>query len=273
VRTEDAGEKQGERQGERQGLRLQVYLAHAGIASRRAAEEIIASGRVSVNNVVVREQGSRVYSGDIVLLDGNPVQTESRFIYLALNKPPGYICSSSDPQGRPLAISLLPTVKERLYNVGRLDFMSCGLIFFTNDGSFAARLGHPGSGLEKEYIVEATGHIPDELVQAFEKGISIEDVHYKARSVQRLGSRAIKVVLVEGKNREIRRVFSHFHLHPLRLRRIRIGPVKLEDLAEGESRPLKKFELEALQGTEEDITQRTQRIRRTQRGEKMRNEK
>ncbi len=95
-------------------------------------------------------------------------------------------------------------------------------------------------------MVEATGHIPDALIEAFEKGISIEDVYYKAQAVERLGSRLIRVVLVEGKNREIRRVFSHFHLHPFRLRRVRIGPVKLEDLPEGESRPLKKFELEAL---------------------------
>jgi 23S rRNA pseudouridine2605 synthase len=232
------------------GIRLQVYLAHAGVASRRAAEGIIAEGRVSVNGVIIREQGSKVFPGDTVLLDGETVRAESRLVYLALNKPPGYICSSSDPQGRPLAIELLPGgIKERLYNVGRLDFMSCGLIFFTNDGGFAARLGHPSSGLEKEYIVEATGHIPDALIEAFEKGISVEDVYYKALSVQRLGSRAVRVVLVEGKNREIRRVFSHFHLHPFRLRRIRIGPVKLDELPEGESRPLKKYELEALLGS------------------------
>jgi len=234
------------------GLRLQVYLAHAGIASRRAAEGIIAEGRVSVNGVVIRGQGSRVFPGDTVLLDGKQVQTENRQIYLALNKPPGYICSSSDPQGRPLAIGLLPDeIKERLYNVGRLDFMSCGLIFFTNDGGFAARLGHPSSGLEKEYVVEATGHIPDELIEAFENGITIEDVYYRAQGVERLDSRTVKVVLIEGKNREIRRVFSHFHLHPFRLRRVRIGPVKLGDLEEGESRPLRKFEIEALLGSRE----------------------
>jgi len=235
-------------------VRLQVYLAHAGIASRRAAEEIIAQGRVSVNGVVISGQGSRVFPGDKVLLDGKEIQTESCQVYLALNKPPGFICSSSDPQGRPLAIELLPgEIRERLYNVGRLDFMSCGLIFFTNDGEFAARLGHPRSGLEKEYMVEATGHIPDALIDAFEKGISIEDVYYKAQLIERLGSRLIRVVLIEGKNREIRRVFSHFHLHPFRLRRVRIGPVKLEELEEGESRPLRKFELEALKIRNEEL--------------------
>jgi len=232
---------------EKQSIRLQVYLAHAGVASRRAAEGIIAEHRVSVNGVVVSAQGSRVFPGDTVLLDGKPVKTESRLIYLALNKPPGYICSSSDPQGRPLAISLLPDeIRERLYNVGRLDFMSCGLIIFTNDGEFASRLGHPRTEIEKEYMVEATGHIPDALIDAFEKGIDIEGEHYKAQAAVRLDSRAIRVVLVEGKNREIRRVFSHFHLHPFRLRRTRIGPVKLGELAEGESRALRKYELEAL---------------------------
>jgi 23S rRNA pseudouridine2605 synthase len=226
---------------------LQVFLAHAGIASRRAAEGIIAGGRVSVNGVIIREQGSKVFPSDTVLVDGKLVQAEERSIYLALNKPPGYICSSSDPQGRPLALNLLPEqITERIYNIGRLDFMSCGLIFFTNDGDFAAKLGHPGSSLEKEYIVEATGHIPDETVQAFTEGITIEGEHYQAHSVERVGSRCIKIVLIEGKNREIRKIFSHFHLHPSRLRRIRIGSVWLGDLAEGESRPLAKYELDKL---------------------------
>jgi 23S rRNA pseudouridine2605 synthase len=230
-------------------IRLQVFLAHAGVASRRAAEEIIAEGRVSVNGETVSVPGTKVSPGDVVLVDGEPVQAESHRHYFALNKPPGYICSSADPQGRPLALDLLPKENgERLYNVGRLDFLSCGLIFFTNDGDFAARLGHPSSGLEKEYLVEATGHIPDETILAFEKGITIEGEYYQAKTAERTGSRVMRIVLVEGKNREIRRVFSHFHLHPARLRRIRIGPVKLGDLAEGASRPLTTRELADLRG-------------------------
>ena len=238
---------EGGDKGKVPGTRLQVILAHAGIASRRAAKEIIAAGRVSVNGVMVNQPGSKVNAGDVVLLDGKAVQQESRRRYLALNKPPGYICSSSDPQGRPLALDLLPQEhNERLYSVGRLDLMSCGLIFFTNDGDFAAKLGHPASGLEKEYIVEATGHIPDEAALAFERGITLEGEYYRAHTVQRMGSRVLRIVLIEGKNREIRRVFSHFHLHPSRLRRVRIGPVLLGNLAEGASRPLSEQELEKL---------------------------
>jgi 23S rRNA pseudouridine2605 synthase len=145
-----------------------------------------------------------------------------------------------------LAISLLPPVKERLYNVGRLDFLSCGLIFFTNNGDFANRLGHPTSGLEKEYVVEATGVIPDSAIEAFNAGITIEGIHYKAKLAERIGRKNMKIILVEGKNREIRRVFSHFHLHPAVLRRIRIGTVLIDNLTEGASRPLTSSEVSSL---------------------------
>ena len=228
-------------------IRLQVFLSHAGVASRRAAEDIIASGRVSVNGVKITEMGTKVQEGDTVLLDGKPVLPETQKHYIALNKPPGYICSSEDPQGRPLALSLLPALNERLYNVGRLDFLSCGLIMFTNDGSFAARLGHPSCGLEKEYVVEATGIIQDEVVEAFQGGITIEEVYYKAKTAEKIGRKTLRIVLIEGKNREIRRVFSHFHLHPSVLRRVRIGSVLLGDLPEGASRPLTQKELSGLQ--------------------------
>jgi len=227
-------------------IRLQVFLSHAGVASRRAAEEIIAQGRVSVNGEIITIQGTRVNEGDIVLLDGKLIQTENRLLYIALNKPPCYICSSSDPQGRPLALSLLPKTGARLYNVGRLDFLSCGLIFFTNDGSFAARLGHPSSGLEKEYVIEAAGPISDAAVEAFNVGITIEGVFYKAKTAEKTGRNTLRIILIEGRNREIRRVFSHFHLHANILRRVRIGPVLLKDLPEGSSRPLTNIELKNL---------------------------
>jgi 23S rRNA pseudouridine2605 synthase len=236
-------------------IRLQVFLSHAGVSSRRAAEEIIASGRVCVNGVTITSQGSKVTETDIVLLDGKPVQLENRKIYLALNKPSGYICAGSDPQGRAIALELMPsTIKERLYNVGRLDYLSCGLIFFTNDGDFAYRIGHPSSGLEKEYIVEAAGPISDEAISAFNNGITIEGIKYRAKIAERTGRISMRIVLVEGKNREIRRVFSHFHLHPQKLLRIRIGPIKIGDLKEGESRPLTNWEKKGLSARQGEIS-------------------
>jgi 23S rRNA pseudouridine2605 synthase len=241
-----AGET-GVRSGEGH-LRLQVFLAHGGVASRRASERFILEGRVRINGKTVTTLGERVAPGDKVCLDGVPVQVEKQYRYLLLNKPPEYLCSSSDPQGRPLALSLLPReISERLYNVGRLDYRSSGLVIFTNDGDFAARISHPRSGIEKEYMVEAVGSIPDEFIRSFGEGIIIEGVRYQARKIERVGRRALKIVLVEGKNREIRKIFSHFHLHPSLLRRVRIGPVCLGDLPEGAVRPLTRAEINALE--------------------------
>jgi len=229
--------------------RLQAFMAHAGVASRRASEAIILEGRVTVNGSTVTCLGTKVGEGDKVCLDGKPVLPERRLHYLALNKPPGYLCSSSDPQGRALALELLPkTIAERLYNVGRLDYLSSGLVFFTNDGAFSARLSHPSSEIEKEYLVESTVPIPDRAVEEFLAGLVIEGIQYRALRIVRLGWKSIRIILIEGKNREIRRVFSYFHLHPSLIRRIRIGNVELGDLPEGQSRPLTTDEIAGLAG-------------------------
>ncbi|AEF82158.1 pseudouridine synthase [Leadbettera azotonutricia] len=217
---------------------MQVYLAHAGAASRRAAEKLITEGRVEVNGKKVTAMGEKVGPGDMVTLDGKPLKPESRFHYLVLNKPPEFICASSDPQGRRLALELLPPLEERLYNVGRLDYLSSGLILFTNDGDFAAKVSHPGSEIEKEYVVESSVPIPDRAVDEFGRGLIIEGVLYRALEIEKLDRKSLRVVLVEGKNREIRRVFSHFRLHPEKLQRVRIGPVKLGNLPEGQARTL-----------------------------------
>jgi len=229
-------------------VRLQVYLAHAGVASRRAAEALISQGRVTVNGRKVSTQGEKVLPGDDVRFDGKAVKAESSFVYLVLNKPPQYICSSFDPQGRPLALDLLPQRNVRLYNVGRLDYLSSGLIIFTNDGEFAAKIGHPRADLQKEYLIESKSPIPDSLVEEFARGLIIDGVLYRAHFIEKTGKKSLRVVLIEGKNREIRRVFSHFHQHPERLQRVRIGPVNMNDLKEGESRPLTAGELHELRG-------------------------
>ncbi|MDR0375096.1 MAG: rRNA pseudouridine synthase [Treponema sp.] len=228
-------------------IRLQTYLAHAGVASRRAAEKLITDERVSVNGTTISVLGTKVNASDAVCLDGVPVAIQTNLLYLLLNKPPEYICSSSDPQGRRLAKDLLPTrIETRLYNVGRLDYRSSGLIIFTNDGDFAAKISHPSSNIEKEYLVEASRHIPDTVTDDFLRGVIIEGVIYQAKKITRIGGKAMRVVLIEGKNREIRRVFSYFHLHPVVLRRIRIGNVSLGNLVEGASRPLSPEEIKGL---------------------------
>jgi len=228
-------------------IRLQAYLAHCGVASRRASETLILAGRVAVNGLRVTELGTKVAPGDQVQVDGRPVSVEQVLHYIALNKPPEYICSASDPQGRALARNLLaPEITERVYTVGRLDYRSSGLLLFTNDGDFAARVGHPSAEIEKEYLVEATGVIADQVLDEFRTGVNVEGVLYRCRDIERLGRKSVRVVLVEGKNREIRRVFSHFHLHPRRLHRIRIGPILLGSLKEGLTRSLQPAELERL---------------------------
>jgi len=230
----------------KENVRLQVYLAHAGVSSRRAAEALISQGRITVNGRKVTTPGEKVLPGDDVCFDGKAVKPENTSVYLVLNKPPLYISSSFDPQGRPLALDLLPDCKVRLYNVGRLDYRSSGLIIFTNDGEFAALIGHPRANLEKEYLIEAKSPVPDSLVEEFARGLIIDGVLYRAHFIEKTGKKSLRIVLVEGKNREIRRVFSHFHQHPERLQRIRIGPVCLGDLKEGESRPLSEGELHEL---------------------------
>jgi 23S rRNA pseudouridine2605 synthase len=228
-------------------LRLQTYLAHAGIASRRSSEQLITAGRVSVNGEVVTVLGTKVSPADDIRLDGVSVTPETSFRYLVLHKPPLYICSAFDPQERPLAQDLLPQdIRERLYNIGRLDYRSSGLIIFTNDGDFSASISHPSAGIEKEYLVEASGPIPDTVLEAFAAGVDVEGVFYRAADIERLGRKSVRIVLIEGKNREIRRIFSHFHLHPQKLHRIRIGPVRLGTLGAGESRPLTDKELGGL---------------------------
>ena len=227
-------------------VRLHVFLAHAGIASRRAAEKLIAQGRVTVNGEKITGAGEKVLPGDEVRFDGKIVKAESKLLYIVLNKPPLYISGSYDPQGRPLALDLLPPCEERLYNVGRLDFRSSGLIIFTNDGNFAARLGHPSAGIEKEYLVDSTVPIPEWVVDEFARGVIIDEVLYRPKYVEKTGKKSLRVILVEGKNREIRKVFSFYHLHPEKLQRIRIGPVLMGELKEGESRPLTVEELSRL---------------------------
>ena len=227
--------------------RLQAYLAHCGVASRRASEQIILDGRVTVNGAVVTELGTKVSNSDKVCLDGKPLHLEERKCYVLLNKPAGFVCSSSDEKGRQVAADLLrDSYRERLYNVGRLDMYSRGMILFTNDGDFAAKLSHPSSQIEKEYIVETSQDVSEETARLFEKGVRVDNVFYKCVRCQVLKPRKIKIVLIEGKNREIRKMLESQNIGTRSLVRVRIGNVNLDDLRPGEHRDLTPREVQGL---------------------------
>ena len=228
-------------------IRLQVYLSHCGVASRRTCEAIILSGRVSVNGSKVDRFGTKVKLNDEVCLDGKPIKLENEKRYVLLNKPAGYVCSSSDEKGRLEAYSLIKNnYKERLYNVGRLDMMSSGALLFTNDGEACAYLEHPSSQIEKEYVVETIFPFNNDVLEAFMKGIRIDGVFYKAKDVSRLGKCKLRIILIEGKNREIRNVLKFFEIKIKTLTRVRIGNVRLGSLMEGDSRELSPLEIRTL---------------------------
>ncbi len=241
-------------------IRLQVYLAHCGVGSRRGCAHYIEEGRVEVNGVTVTDRAYRVNSLDEVSFDGELVEPEQEKRYIVLNKPPKYLSSSYDPEGRPIAVDLLKAhFGERLYNVGRLDFMSEGLLIFTNDGDFALKVGHPSSEIEKEYLVELgepekTGSDEmrrlEEFLRKAKRGVEIDGVLYTIRSFTFKSSRSVKIRLIEGKNREIRRMFAHLELPVGRLSRVRIGPVRIDDIPSGEYRNLSTEEIRILIGQE-----------------------
>lgn len=228
-------------------IRLQAYLAHCGVASRRASEKIILDGRVSVNGSVVTELGTKVTANDKVLVDGKEISLEEEKRYVLLYKPAGFVCSQSDEKGRRVALELLKdSYSERLYNVGRLDMFSSGLIIFTNDGDFAARLSHPSAEIEKEYVVETSMPLPRSLAEDFKRGVRVEGIFYRAKDASEINSHKMRVVLIEGKNREIRRVFENSGAVIRSLTRVRIGSVSVGDLKPGEFRDLTQFEIKEL---------------------------
>lgn len=231
-------------------VRLQKFLADAGIASRRASEQIILEGRVSVNGQTVRELGSKVDPlHDRVSLDGRAVKVK-RKLYLAVNKPPGYICSRDDPENRKTVHALLPKEWTNLYSVGRLDFKSEGLIFYTNDGEFSLRLTHPRYGVRKKYLVTVKGEVTLEQIRSLQKGIFHEGEVLKAEAGRILKSNQshsiVELTLTEGKNREVRRMFESLGFEVERLQRVQIGPVKLGQLPKGKWRTLTEPEIKSL---------------------------
>ncbi|RJK93123.1 pseudouridine synthase [Vallicoccus soli] len=230
------------------GVRLQKVLAAAGVASRRASEDLIAAGRVTVDGRKVTEQGLRVDPETAVIhVDGLRVSVASGRTYLALNKPPGVLSAMSDPEGRRTLADLLPDREERLFHVGRLDADTEGLILLTNDGELAHRLAHPSYGVRKTYLAEVQGRPARDLSKRLTEGVELEDGPVKADGFRVVGQAAdrvmVEVVLHEGRKHVVRRLLAEVGLPVLRLVRTRIGPVVLGDLRPGRYRELGRVEV------------------------------
>jgi len=241
--------------------RLQKIIAAAGIASRRKAEELIAQGRVTVNGHVISELGSKAdLDRDHIKVDGKPLRGRRRHVYLLLNKPKGYVTTVSDPEGRPTVMDLVKHVGERIYPVGRLDYLSEGLLLLTNDGALANHLTRAASHVPKTYLVKVSGQPAEEDIARLRRGIKIgkrmgerpAEAAHTAPAQIRLAKEAenpwYEVTLIEGKNRQIRRMFEEIGHHVEKIKRVRYGPLTL-DVEPGQFRALSPKEVTSLQRT------------------------
>jgi 23S rRNA pseudouridine2605 synthase len=240
--------------------RLARFLAHAGIASRRHAEDLIASGHVQVNDVVITTQGVRIDpTRDRVCVDGKPVHAPARHIYLLLNKPIGYVCTVHDPQGRPTVLDLLPPdVRQlRIYPVGRLDIDTSGLLLLTNDGDFALHLSHPRYVKEKHYEVLVQGHPSKAVLTALRAGVVITEDDGRSHKtspaqvclLRQVGNETwLALTIHEGRKRQVRRMLATLG-HPVRqLMRVGLGSLTLEGVPVGKWRYLTEDEVAMLRG-------------------------
>lgn len=227
-------------------MRLAKYLAHAGVASRRAAERLIAEGRVTVGGVVVTDPARDVDDSSGVAFDGEPVRgSEPRVVY-ALHKPVGVVSTARDPHGRRTVVELAPT-DRRLYPVGRLDADTSGLILLTNDGELANRLTHPRYGVPKTYRATLGGPpISERMLRELRNGIELEDGMTAPARARRLTPHQLELTIHEGRKRQVRRMCEALGRPVRELRRVRFGPLELGDLRPGRARRLTAGEVAAL---------------------------
>lgn len=231
-------------------MRLAKHLAHAGVASRRAAEELISAGRVTVEGEVVTDPARDVAGGERIAVDGHALEgAEPRVVY-AVNKPLGVVCTARDPQGRPAVVELVPTPGLRLYPVGRLDADSSGLILLTNDGELANRLTHPRYRVPKTYRARVGGGpVKARALRLLRDGVDLEDGRTAPARARLIEPGVIELTIREGRNRQVRRMCETVG-HPVRaLERIALGTLRLGDLAPGGHRRLSDAEIGDLRGS------------------------
>ncbi len=227
------------------GERLQKLLAGAGLGSRRACEQLIEEGRVTVNGAVAHLGQRASGASDRIAVDGIPLPIREGVAYYLLNKPPGVVSSAFDPEGRPTVLDLVPDV-PRVFPVGRLDMMTEGLLVLTNDGELAHHLTHPSFGLVKEYVVEVEGPLSREAIGRLRRGVELDDGLTARARVSQFGPDAARIAIHEGRNRQVRRMCEAVG-HPVRrLVRTRIGPLSDRTLSPGQWRPLTMAEVRAL---------------------------
>jgi 23S rRNA pseudouridine2605 synthase len=227
-------------------MRLAKYLAHAGVASRRAAEQLVFAGRVTVGGEIVRDPARDVGEHDAVTVDGKRALPERRRVVYALHKPAGYVSTAKDPQGRPTVLALVRS-RERLYPVGRLDADSTGLILLTNDGELAHRLMHPSFGVPRVYRAQVRNPpVREPALRRLREGVLLDDGRTAPARVRRLAPDRLEIVLHEGRKRQVRRMCEAVGHRVVALERIGFGPLRLGDLPAGGHRRLSEAELEQL---------------------------
>jgi 23S rRNA pseudouridine2605 synthase len=227
-------------------MRLAKFLAAAGVASRRASEEIVRAGRVSVGGLTVTDPARDVGNEDEVALDGTPIETTKAHVVYAVNKPLGVVSTARDPQGRPTVVSLVPE-RARLYPVGRLDIDTTGLILLTNDGELAHRLTHPRFEVEKTYrVVVARAPVRQAALRSLRAGVELDDGRTAPASVNLVGPGTLELTIHEGRKRQVRRMCEAVGHPVVRLERVAFGPLRLGDLKPGAYRRLTAGEISAL---------------------------
>ena len=230
-------------------MRLNKYLARAGVASRRKADTLIAAGLVRINGVAVTKLGTSVSPDDVVEADGRVLAPPEETVVYLLHKPAGVISTTSDPRGRATVVDLLRD-RRRLFPVGRLDRDTTGALLITNDGELTNRLIHPRYGIKKEYQAEVRGRLNSTAVAMLERGLTLTDGLQAQASVQLLEHRgrrsSYRLILTEGQNREVKRIFAHFQLPLLRLHRTRFAGLSADSLPPGKSRRLRHSEIRTL---------------------------
>lgn len=230
--------------------RLQKVLAQAGVASRRKAEELIASGKVKVNGKVVTEMGIQVSPEDSIQVNNKSIKLESKTVYM-INKPMGVLSASSDDRDRKVIVDYIND-KRRLFPVGRLDYNTTGLLLITNDGDFAQKIIHPSSNISKEYHVKIRGTLTPKNIELLENGLRTKETTYAPVKIKNVAIDSEKkithfdITLYEGKNRQIRKMMEHLHHDVLKLNRFRIGPINLGNLGSGQYRLLTQEEISRL---------------------------